>query len=474
MKMVSNKFYSSVDQAEYVFTKSSMGVFLSMHHSEGKVCGIYLHESDVNETNLNNFKQQAKLFLGNEFNKCELKLIGQQSQLIACTKVLPDNLFNYVKRIIRENELDVIFTPSQGRVRISKEVIGEVKKDKIKVLIVDDSKTIRNILAKIFATDPQFEVIGSLELPSQVEPFIEKNRPDVITLDIHMPEMDGVSLLKKIYPKYKIPCVMISSISLAEGPMVFDALENGAVDYIQKPEAKDIQALTPTIVEKIKMASNVKAHKKVERSSASKVKATSAKDSLVVIGSSTGGTEALRTILTMLPDEIPPILIVQHIPAVFSLAFAKRMNDLCTFEVMEAKNGDEVKPNRVLVAPGGTQMKMIHKNGKTIVEINDDAPVNRFKPSVDYMFKSVVDNFFCHTVAVILTGMGKDGAKEMMSLKNKGAITIAQNEESCVVFGMPREAIAIGAALHVEDLSNIAERIILSTNQGQLKKVSSL
>ena len=182
-----------------------------------------------------------------------------------------------------------------------------------------------------------------------------------------------------------------------------------------------------------------------------------------MLGSSTGGTEAIREILTALPNKIPPMLIVQHIPAVFSLAFAKRMNDLCPFDVKEAENGDEVRANRVLIAPGGKQMKMIQKNGKTFVEINDDAPVNRFKPSVDYLFNSVAKSLYCHTIAVILTGMGKDGAKGMLELRHLGVRTVAQDEDTCVVFGMPKEAINIGAAEHIEPLYQIAERVTLLT-----------
>jgi two-component system chemotaxis response regulator CheB len=472
MKLISGKIYNSNDQSEYITLLETGSVFLSFHHNDQRVCGFYINKNDLNTPNLERLGKEARLFLGNDFKNVELKIIGKQSSINYCTKVFLDNHFLKVKRVIRDEEIELIFLPAANRVRISKDHDSDEKTKKIKILVVDDSKTIRTILNKIFSTDPNFEVIGMLELPSQVVPFLEKNKPDVITLDIHMPEMDGVTLLKKIYPQYKIPCVMISSISLAEGPMVFDALENGAVDYIQKPEAKDIADLTPIIIEKIKMAASVKKVQKFEHQ-AHKVKSISSKESLVVIGSSTGGTEALRTILTALPDEIPPILIVQHIPAVFSLAFAKRMNDLCKFEVIEGKNGDEVKPNRVIIAPGGQQMKMVMKNGKPFIEINDDAPVNRFKPSVDYMFESIVKNMYCHTVAVILTGMGKDGAKEMLKLKQKGAITIAQNEESCVVFGMPREAIALGAAIHIEPLTQIAEKITISTAETNYKKVSN-
>ena len=189
-----------------------------------------------------------------------------------------------------------------------------------------------------------------------------------------------------------------------------------------------------------------------------------------IITSPTGA--AIRDIITALPDQIPPMLIVQHIPAVFSAAFAKRMNDLCPFEVKEAANGDEVRANRILIAPGGQQMKMVYKNGKAIVEINDDEPVNRFKPSVDYLFFSVAKNLYTHTVAIILTGMGKDGAKGMLELRKNGVRTIAQDEMSSVVFGMPKEAIALGGAEYIEPLNQIAERITLLTKEkSKLKKI---
>lgn len=477
MNLAVNKTYTSNDKNEYAFHLKKGDVFIVVVTEDKTRCvAMWIDASKINDINLMKFKKDAEAHLGEVLLNCELKLIGEIFAINKCSKVLLDNYFGYTKRVIREKSVDIIFTPAICRVRVEVDENKELAKignGKIKVLIVDDSKTIRTILQKIFSTDPSLEVIGSLENPKDVEPFIQNNRPDVITLDIHMPEMDGVTLLKKIYPKFKIPCVMISSISLAEGPLVFDALEHGAVDYIQKPEASEIQALTPVFIEKIKMAAGARTINKVVNK-AVKVTTKSAQDSLVVIGSSTGGTEALREILTALPDQIPPILIVQHIPAVFSLAFAKRMNSLCNFEVLEAKHGDEVIPNRVLIAPGGNQMKLVHQGNRTFVEINNDPPVNRFKPSVDYMFESVVKSFYCHTVAVILTGMGKDGAKQMLELKKKGAITIAQNEETSVVFGMPREAIAIGAAMHIEPIQNIAERIISATNSKTIKKAGNL
>jgi two-component system chemotaxis response regulator CheB len=443
---------------ERSFTLIKGDLFLSFHRSDGTTVGICFKATSVFEKKIKEFEEEARKVFKNNFSNVELKLVGGQKAMDYCLKSLSKLPLMSVKKVERESSFEVIYSPKNNRVRVSVDNVIEVTNKKVKVLIVDDSKTIRTILNRIFSTDPQFEVIGMLERPSEVDEFIQKNRPDVITLDIHMPEMDGVTLLKKIYPKYKIPCVMISSISLAEGPLVFDALENGAVDYIQKPEAKDIEALTPIIVEKVKMASKVKTNI-ATKGQVQKVSSNTDQNSLIVLGSSTGGTEAIKEILTRLPDQIPPMLIVQHIPAVFSEAFAKRMNDLCHFQVLEAKNGDEVLPNRVLIAPGGMQMKLVIKNGKPIVEINSDEPVNRFRPSVDYLFDSVEKNMYCHTIAVILTGMGKDGARGMLKLKNRGAVTIAQNEETCIVFGMPREAIAIGAADFIEPIQNMAQKI---------------
>lgn len=332
---------------------------------------------------------------------------------------------------------------------------------KIKVLIVDDSKTIRSLIAQILSKDPAFEVIGQAEKPSQVEALIKKNKPDVITLDIHMPEMDGVTLLQKIYPVYKIPTVMISSISKEEGPQVLRALEIGAIDYIQKPSMSDLSEAAQTIRERLKIAAQSKSIKRSAIKKTAMIRSRSVDHrNLIVMGASTGGTEALRTVLEHLPAQIPPILIVQHIPPVFSAAFAKRLNDLCPFEVLEAQNGDEVKPNRVLIAPGGKQMALKILKDKMIVEVNDDAPVNRHKPSVDYMFKTVADARLSKVVAVILTGMGADGAREMKTLRDQGARTIAQDQETSVVYGMPREAAANGGAEFVLPLDAVAEKMM--------------
>lgn len=339
-------------------------------------------------------------------------------------------------------------------------IVAPVVQAKKKVLIVDDSKTIRQLLVKILSEDPGLQVVAEAEGPLEVEKLIEKHRPDVITLDIHMPDMDGVTLLKKIQPKYKIPTVMISSISKEEGRQVLDALEAGAIDYIQKPSMNDLREVASQIRDRIKTAAHAKirSRKTVTRKSTTSLAVD--KNSLIVIGSSTGGTEAVRDVLQCLPNEIPPILIVQHIPPVFSAAFANRLNDLFPFEVKEAANGDEVLPNRVLIAPGGKQMGVKALKDKLVIVINDDAPVNRHKPSVDYMYQSVAQLGSKKVVAAILTGMGADGAREMKKLRDMGIKTIAQDKDSCVVFGMPQAAIQQGAVDHILPLDQIGHKLM--------------
>ncbi len=475
-KMISLKSQSKKEGGEFLTTLFPGDVFISFHMGEMDCLGIYLKKADVTSANFDKIFATVTEYFRCDFSKIDIKAIAKSRVLTEISTFIEKRKFQSVKKIDREISVDVCFLPVLGKVRVAiiEQAVQKSAPKKIKVMVVDDSKTIRNILAKIFSTDEEFVVCAMAERPSEVEALINQHKPDVITLDIHMPEMDGVTLLKTIIaPKYHIPVVMISSISMAEGPMVLDALENGAVDYIQKPEMSEIASVTPMILEKVKTAalSNMNKKPKRERVQYAQTRETCNLDSLIVLGSSTGGTEAIRDILTAMPAQIPPMLIVQHIPAVFSLAFAKRMNDLCPFEVKEAENGDEVKINRVLIAPGGFQMKLVQKAGKTFVEINQDEPVNRFRPSVDYMFLALAKNLYTHTVAIILTGMGKDGAKGMLALRNQGVRTIAQDEETSVVFGMPKEAIHIGAAEFVEPLGNIAERITLLTNQK--KKISA-
>ena len=335
-----------------------------------------------------------------------------------------------------------------------------------RVLIVDDSAPVRKLLTAVLSEDPELEVVGAIELPRLVEEAIERLKPDVMTLDIYMPEMNGVELLKQTLVKRALPTVMISSLSLEEGGLVLDALEAGAVDYVQKPSMSELATVAPTIREKVRNAANAKvirggAPRRAFGSTQSSAGVLSFERidsaSLIAIGASTGGTEALKWVLTSWPERTPPILIVQHIPAVFSKAFADRMNQLCAMEVREAVDGDVVEPSVCLIAPGGKQMKVRQTRDGLRVVIDDSSPVNRHKPSVDVLFDSLAETTGLKISAGILTGMGTDGARGLLRLRQSGARTLAQDEATSVVYGMPREAAKIGGAEEIVPISAVAE-----------------
>jgi len=328
-----------------------------------------------------------------------------------------------------------------------------------RVFLVDDSGTMRKVLRNIFESDPALMVCGETGMPTQAEAMIEQLKPDVITLDIHMPELDGISLLKRLHAKFSIPVVMVSSVDAKEAVTVLKCLELGAVDYIQKPSMNEIQAYRVEILEKIKAAAGANLRAASGTVPAAVPKQVFSSDLPIVIGSSTGGTEALKVVLQALPKNVPPILIVQHIPAVFSLAFANRLNELCAFEVREAKDGDPVIAGRAYIAPGGFHMTVQGRNGKWTLRVQDLPGGYTHKPSVDVLFDSALQAFGGECLAIILTGMGRDGAKGMKKLRDAGASTIAQDEKSCVVYGMPRAAVELGGAESIVPLGKIAEKM---------------
>lgn len=371
--------------------------------------------------------------------------------------------------LIPEEQTLFQFIPREGRIRMA-------KKNKIKVMIVDDSETIQKLLIHILEKDPLIECTQAILDPTKVEAAIMQDPPDVITMDIHMPKMDGVTLLKKILKTQSIPIVMISSLSKEEGNFVLEALENGAIDYIQKPSLSEVDKVSELIREKIKnaAAAKIKISKKSGNSAVLhplKTLEHQTSDILIAIGASTGGPEAIRAILTQLPSPIPPILITQHIPKTFSKALSERLHQLCPFEVKEAESGDEIQSNRVLIAPGGLQMKVVQHHQKLSVVLEDFETPNRHKPSIDVLFESLVPLKGIQLIAAILTGMGDDGAQGLLSLKNKGAWTLAQDEASCVVFGMPREAIELQAAQEVVPLEQMAHRFSLIISELRKKSL---
>jgi two-component system chemotaxis response regulator CheB len=333
--------------------------------------------------------------------------------------------------------------------------------EKIRVLVVDDSKTIRSLLENLIAQDPDLEVVGSVADPTQVEAEIRRLKPDVMTLDIHMPKRTGVEVIKEVMKVVPVPTIMISSLGINEGKDVLMALEAGAIDYIQKPSLDELAIVAPMILEKLKVASAVDLRKQLRlpvnsvKSNVSDLKLDLRK--VICIGSSTGGTEAIRRIFGSMPKIFPAVVIAQHIPKLFSLAFAESLRREFKIEVFEAKDGQEVMANQVLIAPGGLQMELAFDDRKILrVRVFDGEPINRHKPSVDVLLNSAARLIGKRAVGVILTGMGSDGAKGLLAMRKAGAATFAQDEASSVVYGMPRVAKELGGVDKVVPLNEMA------------------
>lgn len=332
---------------------------------------------------------------------------------------------------------------------------------RIKVLVVEDSMVFRELLVKNLSLDPGIEVVASARDPFEARDAIIKYEPDVMTLDVELPRMNGIEFLRKLMPQYPMPVVVISSLS----DKVFDALNAGAVDFVEKPRVTDRNEIEKFIRKdlpvKIKIASIAKISgiKKTIMSNQEPEHLSAKKDLIIAIGASTGGTEATAEVLRRFGPDIPGIVIVQHMPAGFTDMYAKRLNDQCRITVKEAKSGDVVKPGQALLAPGGDlHMKVVKVNGNYQVVCQSGPKVNGHSPSVEVLFESVAKTAGDKAVGIILTGMGADGAKGMLSMRQKGARTIGQDESTCVVYGMPKEAYNIGAVEYQEKLSDIAKR----------------
>ncbi len=368
-------------------------------------------------------------------------------------------------------------------------------KDKIKVLIVDDSAVVRQSLSSILSSDPEIEVIGTAADPIIAVKKILKEVPDVITLDIEMPRMDGLTFLRKIMSQHPIPVVIISSLTSSGTETAMKALEYGASDVIGKPSmntTKFFEESKILLCDSVKAAALSKlARKKISSSSPTLLtipshaeplsvqpkytadvildKATGHShfahtEKIIVLGASTGGTEAIRTFLKQLPERFPGIAIVQHMPEGFTKSFANSLNTICNLEVKEAENGDKLYPGRVLVAPGSKHMLLKLVGKEYFVEIKDGPLVNRHRPSVDVLFRSAARYAGNNAIGILLTGMGNDGAKGMMELKESGAFNIAQDEASSIVFGMPREAIKLGAVDQTLAIDKIADYLKAKLN----------
>jgi len=340
----------------------------------------------------------------------------------------------------------------------------------IRVLVIDDSALVRDVLTKGLSMDTGITVVGSASDPYIARDKIVKLKPDVLTLDVEMPRMDGVEFLRKLMPQYPLPVIMVSALTEKGKQITLDALSLGAIDFVTKPKADVARGLESMIMElrtKVKIASTANVShwkkeqyaKKIEKPIAARALAEST-DKVIAIGASTGGTEAIREIITRFPITTPGIVIVQHMPPGFTKLFAERMNSLCTMDVKEAENKDRIMPGRILIAPGAMQMKIKRSGGIYEVIVQPGELVCGHRPSVEVMMNSVADHVGTNSVGVMLTGMGRDGASGMLAMRNSGARTIAQDEASCIVFGMPKEAYTIGGAEQLVPLNKIANKII--------------
>lgn len=332
---------------------------------------------------------------------------------------------------------------------------------KIKVLVVDDSIVFREVLARGIGTDPAVEVIAKAVDPFDARDKILKYEPDVMTCDVEMPKMNGIEFIKRLMPQYPLPIIVVSSVSNT----VFDAMNAGAVDFVAKPDINSIKGMEEFIHEmifKVKIAAAAKVQFNTNtrpfEKTTDKMKNSVLRDSckLIAIGASTGGTEAIYTLIKSLPNNIPGIVIVQHIPPVFSGMFAERLNGSASFIVKEARTGDYIEKGHILIAPGDQHMKVKKIGEKFKVECFAGDKVNGHCPSVDVLFESAAKEAGNGGIGVILTGMGYDGAKGLLAMRQKGARTIGQDEKSSVVYGMPKVAYNIGAVEKQVPLNNIS------------------
>ncbi len=337
---------------------------------------------------------------------------------------------------------------------------------KIRVLVVDDSAVVRRMISDALSQDPEIEVVGTACDPYVARDMILQCEPDVLTLDIEMPRMDGLTFLKILQEHRPMPVVIVSSLTTAGSKLAMRALELGAVDVVAKQNsAWNIGSLREQLAHRVKGAARARLSLLRPATPANSAKESSAgihfsPRQILVIGASTGGTEAIKDVMSRLPAELPGICIVQHIPPIFSKTFAERLNECCALEVREAAHGDEVRPGTALIAPGDFHMVLESAGAGYRVRLRQDPPIHFTRPAVDMLFNSAAQCAGRNVVGVLLTGMGRDGAQGMQQLKSAGAFNLAQNEATCVVYGMPRAAVELGVVDRVVPLDHMPHAII--------------
>ena len=343
---------------------------------------------------------------------------------------------------------------------------------KVKVLVIDDSALIRHLLTEIINSHVDLTVVASAPDPIVARELIKLHNPDVLTLDVEMPRMDGLEFLERLMRLRPTPVLMVSSLTDQGSNVTLKALELGAVDYIAKPKvdiAAGLKRYSDLIAEKIRVCAKAKVRSRVFNDNHPKrqllSKGYSSTEKVIFVGASTGGTEAIRRFLEPLPADMPAIMITQHMPENFTRTFAERLDKLCTLNVQEAQHNKRVLPGQVYIAPGNAHLEIVRSGANYMTLLHEGEPVNRHRPSVDVLFLSAAKVAGGNAIGVILTGMGKDGALGMKAMKESGAITFAQDEESCIVFGMPKEAIALGVVDEVLPLDELPSRVLDKVGQ---------
>ncbi len=348
---------------------------------------------------------------------------------------------------------------------------------KIKVLCVDDSALIRSLMTEIINGQPDMTVVATAPDPLVARELIKQHNPDVLTLDVEMPRMDGLDFLERLMRLRPMPVVMVSSLTERGSEITLRALELGAVDFVTKPRVGIRDGMldySERLADKIRAAARARVRQAAPARPASAAGHASAPlmnnplvstEKLLIVGASTGGTEAIRELLVPLPPDAPAVLIAQHMPPGFTKSFAQRLNTLCRIAVKEAEHGERVLPGHAYIAPGHAHLLLARSGANYLAHLSDEPPVNRHRPSVDVLFRSAATHAGKNAIGVILTGMGRDGAAGLLEMKRAGAHTFAQDEASCVVFGMPREAIALGGADEVVPLSEMSRRVLASMGE---------
>lgn len=339
--------------------------------------------------------------------------------------------------------------------------------NKIRVLVVDDSAVVRKVFTEELSKEKDIEIVGTAPDPYIARDKIVRLKPDVITLDIEMPRMDGITFLKKLMKYYPIPVIIVSSLTQRGTKLAYEALSSGALEVISKPYASySVGDMSIQLADKIRavagvevksMEPNKKGGAVLKKADLSSRALSATTNKIIAIGASTGGTEALRTVLESMPPNSPGILVVQHMPAMFTTSFAERLDKLCEVTVKEAEDGDIVSNGKVLIAPGNYHMLLRRSGARYYARVKNGPMVHHQRPAVDVLFNSVADYAGSNALGIILTGMGSDGAAGLLKMRKAKAKTIAQDEKSCVVFGMPKEAIEKGAAERTVSLENIAQ-----------------